>query len=270
MRRRTVRGRGGVLLAGAGVLAVAALVAVTVLVLHGDEHGPTEAWRPSFPAGRSLVSNEFAYRNPDAADARTSPDWLVTSGSLFADDGTAWTGPVDGGSPGPSSTEATGSAVLRAVSRRADFGDVVVSLGLKVTRLTSTARAGENAFDGVHILLRYGGPDRLYAVSLCRRDGTVVVKRKEPGTDSDDGYYTTLVRGSSPCPTGRWRPYTVSVDDEPEGVRLTLTAGSRVVLSVLDDGRLGGVAPLRGAGRVGIRGDNTEFRIRDLEVRPAG
>ncbi len=261
-------GRVGAVLTGAALAVAVGLVILSTVVLGDDENGRAQAWRPTFPAGRSLVSNEFAYRNPDAAGAHSSSDWLVTSGSLFADDGTAWTGPVDGGSPGPSSTEATGSAVLRAVSRREDFGDVVVSLGLRVTRLTSTARAGENAFDGVHVLLRYGGPDRLYAVSLCRRDGAVVVKRKEPGTDSDDGYYATLARGSSPCPTGRWRPYTVSVDDEPEGVRLTLTAGSRVVLSVLDDGRRGGVAPLRGAGRVGVRGDNTEFRIRDLEVRP--
>ena len=249
------------------VVLVAGLLAWWVSVVRAGGGAGGGPWQPRFPAGRSLISNEFAYRNPQAADAHRSPDWIVTSGSLFADDGAAWSGPVDGGSPGPSSEAATGSAVLRAVSVRDDFGDVVVSLGLNVARLTTTRRAGENSFDGVHLLLRYTNPDSLYAVSLCRRDGAVVVKRKEFGTRSDDGYYTTLAQASSPCPVGQWTDYSVSVQDEPGGVRLTMSVGSRIVLSVLDDGQ-GGAAPLRGTGRVGVRGDNTEFRLRDLAVRP--
>ena len=233
----------------------------------GATGGTGAVWQPHFPRGRSLISNEFAYRNPQAAGARRSADWVVTSGSLFADNGTAWSGLIDGKSPDPSSTGATGSAVLRAVSAREDFGDVVVQVELNVARMTTTRRAGENAYDGVHLLLRYTSPDSLYAVSLCRRDGAVVVKRKEPGTRSDDGYYTELAKGTSPCPLGHWTKYTVSVRDEPGGVRTTLSVGSRVVLSVLDAGT-GETAPLRGMGRVGVRGDNTEFHLRELSVQP--
>ncbi len=233
----------------------------------GSTGGTPGVWQPRFPPGRSLISNEFAYRNPQAAGARRSADWLVTSGSLFADDGTAWSGTIDGKSPDPSSTGATGSAVLRAVSARDDFGDVVVRLALDVAGQTTTRRTGKNAYDGVHLLLRYTSPDSLYAVSLCRRDGAVMIKRKEPGTPSDDGYYSTLAQGSSPCPVGRWVKYTVSVRNEPGGVRITLSVGSRVVLSVLDAGT-GGTAPLRGTGRVGVRGDNTEFHLRELSVQP--
>ncbi len=249
------------------------LVAVVVLALglwwwDGRQEEPDVLWEPTFSSGHSLVTNEYAYRNPHARDARRSQDWVVTSGSLFAFDGAGWTGPVDGDSPGPASSDATGSAVLRAVSARDDFGDVKVSLALDVGRFTTTERTGEESYDGVHIFLRYTSPESLYAVTVCRRDGLAVVKRKEPRGDSDEGVYTTLAELRMPCAVRKWQQYAVTVRDVDEGVRITLAAGDRTVLSVLDNG-YGGEAPLRGAGRVGVRGDNTDFRFRDLTVRAA-
>ena len=248
-------------------LLVMLLAVMAAVGLHPD--GRNRAlWQPSFPAGRSLVTNELAHRHPEARGVAVSPAWKVTSGSLFADHTTGWSGPVDGESPDAASRTATGSAVLRAVSRRQDFGDVRVTLQLDVPRLTTTPRTGRRAWDGVHLFLRYTSPDRLYAVSLCRRDGTTAVKRKEPGTNSDDGFYETLAQVRMPCPIGRWGDYAVTVRDEPGGVRLTLARGDRVVVSVLDDGQ-GDAPPLRGRGRVGVRGDNAEFHFRHLVVRRA-
>lgn len=264
-------GRRPLVVVGVLVLALVAAVVGVVLVDRGHRDAPPGPapdevlWHPPVPAGRQLLSNELAYRHPDAPGAHLSPDWIVTSGSLFADGGALWSGPVDGGSPDAASRTATGSAVLRAVSVPESFGDVRVTLGLDVAGLTTTERTGERAYDGVHLFLRYTSPDSLYAVTLCRRDGTTAVKRKEPGTSSDDGFYTTLAQVRMPCPIGHWQDYAVSVRDEPGGVRLTLSTGGRVVVSVLDDGQ-GGAAPLRGPGRVGLRGDNASFHVRDLTV----
>lgn len=266
--------RAGLAVVG-GVLVVALLAVVGVVLVRrgpGDEHAPSAPpavlWQPPVPPGRSLLTNELAYRHPAAPGAHLSPDWIATSGSLFSDGGALWSGPVDGGSPDAASRTATGSAVLRAVSVRQDFGDVRVTLGLDVAGLTTTERTGERAYDGVHLFLRYTSPDSLYAVSLCRRDGTTAVKRKVPGATSTGGIYTTLAQVRMPCPIGHWQDYAVSVRDEAGGVRLTLSAGGRVVVSVLDDGQ-GGVSPLRGPGRVGLRGDNAGFHVRDLTVRSA-
>jgi hypothetical protein len=217
--------------------------------------------------GRTLVTNEFARHHPADPRSRTSRDWVVTSGSLFAEDGTAWSGPVDGGSPDPASRTATGSAVLRAVSARRDFGDVTVTLGLDVAGMVTTARTGERAYDGVHLFLRYSTPETLYAVSLCRRDDLAAIKRKEPADGEEDGRYTTLAEAHLACPVRRWQDYTVTVRDEPAGVRLSLAVDGRVVVAALDAGSPGS-APLRGAGRVGLRGDNTEFHVRDFQVTP--
>lgn len=270
--------RRAVLAVVAGVVVVALLAAVGVLLVRrGHESGQAAPgqgqdrvlWQPPVPAGRSLLTNELAYRHPDAPGAHLSPDWIATSGSLFADGGALWSGPVDGGSPDAASRTATGSAVLRAVSVPQDFGDVRVTLGLDVANLTTTQRTGERAYDGVHLFLRYTSPDSLYAVSLCRRDGTTAIKRKLPGATSTGGIYTTLAQVRMPCPIGHWQDYAVSVRDEAGGVRLTLAAGGRVVVSVLDDGQ-GGGAPLRGPGRVGLRGDNASFHARELTVHSAG
>lgn len=248
-------------------LSIVSLVTLGVVVgeVSSTTMGDDTPWQPTFPDGQSLITNEFAYRHPETVGAKLSPDWIVTSGSLFADEGTGWTGPIDADSPSLGSTTATGSAVLRAVSRRENFDDVRVSLDLDVAGLTTTPRTGSHNYDGVHVFLRYTSPDSFYSVSLCRRDDTAAVKRKQPGTDSDDGLYQTLAQVGMPCPIGGWQDFAVSVVDEPDGVRLTITTQGRTVVSVLDTG-LGGVSPLRGRGRIGVRGDNAEFHLRNLRV----
>src|SRR4051794_8396896 len=71
--------------------------------------GPTLPWRAHFPAGQQLITNEVAFEHPDRPHVHTSTDWLVTSGSLFADHGTAFTGVVDAEQPDVDSEQATDS-----------------------------------------------------------------------------------------------------------------------------------------------------------------
>jgi hypothetical protein len=242
-------------------LALALLFGAGWVLAH---RGPTPLLTLTFPDGRRLVTNELAHTHPDTAGAHVSKDWVVTSGSLFADHGTGWTGPLDAQTPDVDSRYSTNSAVLRAVTRRADMKDVVVSMNLDVAGLEVPSGTERHDYDGVHVMLRYTSPQSLYYVSVCRRDGTAVIKKKDLSTPSDDeGTYVTLATAPFVCPTRAWTPVKVEVRTTPSGVRLTFWSAGRQVVTALDDGR-NGTPPLRQPGRVGIRGDNAEFHFRDF------
>ncbi|MGE2714567.1 hypothetical protein ACQI4L_10960 [Mycolicibacterium litorale] len=193
------------------------------------------------------------------------PDWVVTSGSLFRDRGEGWTGTPDaGGSAGD-----TGSAVFRMVSARRDLADVDVSLRLDVERLTSTGRTPARAYDGAHIWVRYRSDRELYAVSVDRRDATMVVKKKCAGGESNGGRYVDLsaVVPDTPIPLRRWQQISVTVRNQPDG---------SVVISADRDGHTveavdrGAECPPLREGGIGIRGDNAELRFDDIRVVEAG
>ena len=228
----------------------------------------TVLWRARF-GDDGLVTNERAHRHAEEDGARRSPDWIVTSGSLFASGGAGTSGPVDGASPDATSSDGTGSAVLRAVTRRT-FGDVRVDVAVRVEDVVTTERTPARDYDGVHLFVRYSDAAELYSVDLCRRDGTVTIKRKSPDDDAEeDGSYTTLAQGTHRCPVGTWQDFAVTVRDTDAGVHLELAVGGTTVLTADDDGDGTGPA-LVGAGRVGVRGDNTRFSFRDLTVTAAG
>lgn len=158
------------------------MIAAGGLAACGGGHGSPadKVWAPSFAAGRGLVTNEFAQRRPEGEGAVSSPDWTVTSGSLFHDGGCGWSGPIDGNSPDSGSTEATGPAVLRALFQRQDFDRFAMTCELWADEPITTERTPEQDYDGVHLLFGYRSPDDLYAVTLVRRSETIVWKRKAP------------------------------------------------------------------------------------------
>jgi hypothetical protein len=245
------------------------VVAVAILAFGwwlAHDRSPEPLLAPRFPEQRALVTNELSHTHPDTPGVHVSKDWIVTSGSLFADHGTGWTGPLDARTPDVDSRRSTNSAVLRALTRRADLGDVVVSMELDVAGLQVVPGTERHNYDGVHVMLRYTSPQSLYYVSVCRRDGTAVIKKKNLSTPSDDeGTYVTLASAPFRCPTRTWSSVKVEVRTTTAGVRLTFWSGGRQVVSALDDGR-NGTPPLRQPGRVGIRGDNAQFHFRDFEA----
>jgi hypothetical protein len=243
----------------AAVAAATAAVVVTVTVA-GRERAPT-AFHPRF-AHSGLVTNEHAYSSPEDPARRRSRDWIVTSGSLFAQDGAGWTGPIDRVDPNALSSSGTDSAVFRLVSRRHNFGDVRVSFDLRVDRQGDTAATPQQSFDGVHVWVRYASPQALYAVSVLRRDGAVLVKRKTPGGPSNDGTYTTLGQVQHQLPFLRWIPVVVTVRNIGHAVAIGVSLGGAPILNVLDDNP----GPQIRAGAVGLRGDNTEFHFRQFKV----
>jgi hypothetical protein len=246
---------------GLGVVACVGAVASITVWRHDDAPPPEPV--------PDLITNEYAYRHGDAADAIRSPDWMVTSGSLYRVAGMLWTGHPDDNAPGPTSAHGNDSAVLRAISTRADHGDVRVSFAMRAIALTQTSRTPAKAHDGVHIFLRYQSEFSTYYVSVFRRDGQITVKKKVPGGPSNDGTYYTIgsavlhVDGALP---GVWHHIETTVGRGEPGVTLTLRIDGRLALDVADRG--GGTPVIATPGRVGLRGDNCEFYVRDFRVEP--
>lgn len=246
--------------AGAGLGAAAGVGAWELL---GGDAFPD--FRPRFGAD-GLVTNEWAFRNPDGSRAHTSSDWVATSGSLFASGGLGWTGRPDAGQTGPDSATANDSAVFRLVSRRRDFGPVAVSFKVRLLPPITTARTPRRDWDGGHVWLRYHSPQELYALSFRRRDGSVVIKRKVPAQDArtvDGGDYATVAEGRHSIGYGDWHRVEASAVNTSAGVRLRLAVDGTEVLRALD--RTPG--PLATPGGVGLRVDNCELWFDDFWAR---
>jgi hypothetical protein len=251
--------------------AVVPVMGLLTTVLHLVNPASMALFTATFPAGTHLITNEYAYRNPTKPDAVTSPDWIATSGSLFGRNGTGWTGPVDRVTPGPTSDPHTDSAVFRLITRRDDFDDAHVQFRLSIAGVTSTAQTPKVDWDGVHIWMRYQDQTSSYAVSVARRDGIVLIKKKCPGGPTNGGTYHTLTREVSgyPIPLNQWRYVGATAYNTPDGgVRVTMLINGRFVVGVTDNGI--GCAPIRAAGAVGIRGDNAEFSFSAFTVYPFG
>jgi hypothetical protein len=236
----------------------------------GGAPSPKPLFEDTFDGPDRLVTNEWAVRHPDDGNAVVSPDWYLTSGSLFTRDGSGWTGVPDRRSVDAASAEGTGSAVFRLVTRRRDFRDVSVSFSLRNDAVVSTGSTPPVAWDGVHVFLRYQSPYRLYSASVNRRDGIVVIKKKCPGGPSNGGTYYSLGAGTPyAVPYGRWQRILASVRNlTPESVELRLEIDGRIVAAAVDDGV--GCEPIPSAGSVGIRGDNADFRLDDVVVLRLG
>jgi hypothetical protein len=211
-----------------------------------------------FPA-TGLVTNEYAYWNPNDLAARRSRQWQMDSGSLFAREGQGYTGVPDACDPDRLSQHCTDSAIFRLATRRRDFRDVRVSFRLRLLKFVTTQSTPAVAWDGVHIWLRYRTQRELYYASAARRDGHIDLKKKCPGGPDNGGtYYYLADRVGFPVAVGATRTVAADALDEPDGsVRIRMLIGGRVMLSARDRGV--GCAPLRGPGRVGIRGDDSEF-----------
>jgi hypothetical protein len=221
----------------------------------------------SYPNG--LITNEYAYWNPSDPRAVQSQVWEMTSGSLFASGGAAWSGIPDDVGPNPTSSNGTDSAVFRLTTKENDFGDVAVSFMLLNQGLSATASTPSVAWDGIHVFLRYQSEFNLYYASIDRRDNTVVIKKKVPGGPSNGGtYYELSPSVSHVVPYGSWQVVRATVQNNANGsVTIKLYSGETLLVSATDDGSIGG-PPITAPGKVGIRGDNCNFKVDDFTVSP--
>ncbi|MDX6635773.1 MAG: hypothetical protein QOF06_1976 [Solirubrobacterales bacterium] len=228
-----------------------------------------ELFREEFSYPDGLITNEYATWNADSTAARLSPIWEMTSGSLFAQAGTGWTGVPDGCSgSSASSSPCTASDVFRLNTLRHDFGDVTVSVDLRNNYLTSSSRTPSQNWDGVHVWLRYQSQYNLYYASFNRRDGHLVIKKKCVGGSENGGTYYELgdgERSGYPIPFGTWQHLAVNARNNADGsVTITMWRDGSQLLSATDAGL--GCAPITAPGSVGIRGDNDDFNLDNFVV----
>jgi hypothetical protein len=221
---------------------------------------------PVFAPGTHLVTNDYAYFHPTNPSSVQSVDWFVTSGSLFASRGAGWTGAPDAAKPNAQSTNGTGSATFRVITRRHDFGTIAVSFDLLNQRSVTTSRTPAHRWDGVHVFLRYLSQNSLYVVTVNRRDNIVLIKKKVPGGPANGGTYYTLGVPVRYTPRrGRWQQVLATIrGNAKHGVTITASVNGRLLLATTDHG-MGG-RPIGRPGAIGIRGDNTEFKFAHLRV----
>jgi hypothetical protein len=217
----------------------------------------------------SRITDSFA--GPDGLIARGNPPvasstWEMDSGSLFRSNGVGWSGVPDAGD----APDQTGSAVFRLVSVARDFADVDISLSLRIDDLVETHSTPAVIWDGADVWVHYQSEYQLYYVSVDRRDGAMVIKKKCQGgpNPSNGGTYYNLIREihDRPIPFGQWQHVAVSVRDLPDGSVAITGNRDGFQIQAVDTGI--GCAPLRGGGGVGIRGDNAELRLDDIVVDP--
>lgn len=222
----------------------------------------------SFNVPDGLITNEYAFWNPSASDRVDSPIWAMNSGSLFARDFAGWTGVPDDREPNALSSNGNNSAIFRMISKRTGITNVEVTFQLRNEGLTATASTPAVAWDGVHVFLRYASEESLYYASVNRRDGTTQIKKKVPGGPSNGGTYYTLGSGVFRYSQDQWQDVRASITNLADGsVRIQLWANGQLVALATDSG-VGG--PVIASGRVGIRGDNTQFSVDSFVARTVG
>jgi phage replication-related protein YjqB (UPF0714/DUF867 family) len=244
-------------------------------------------FQDSFTGTDGLITNEYVHGNSDGI---LSPDWDVTSGSLFRQSNTAWTGAPDSLAPNKYSSDHTGSDVFRLNTIRSFAGNIKVSLALKNNSEIHDANCSVNdtCWHGVHVWLRHLTQYDLYAISLNRADNKVVIKRKVPCGNENHGFYKDLTSAVTHAwSVGTWQHYSVTIQTNSNG---------SVTINVYDDDidpntpflqatDAGGTNPswttgcatpgsyptaqypsITAAGSVGVRGDFDSFNFDDVRI----
>jgi len=188
--------------------------------------GSNTLFQDRFTGAGGLITNEYAHWNSDGI---LSSDWDMTSGSLFRQSNTAWTGVPDSLTPNKYSSDHTDSNVFRVNTFRTFAGSIKVSLALKNNSEIhdSNCNASDTCWHGVHIWLRYLTQYDLYAVSLNRADNEVIIKRKVPCGNDNDGFYKDLTAAITHAwSVGTWQHYSVTIQSNSDGT---------VTIKVYDD-----------------------------------
>jgi hypothetical protein len=187
---------------------------------------------------------------------RTRPrdGWEMTSGSLFIRDGHGWTGKPNRGEPRGGPHGVTNSAVFRLRSETDGYRDADIEVRFRVLGFTDSGPRRD--YDGVHLWLRYGDPGDLYALSVNRRDGSTLIKRKTAAEG-----YSTLATGRPVRPDDSWHTARASARDVHGGVRLRLWLDDQLVAEATDPDPLP-------PGRAGVRADGCELELDDLAIEP--
>lgn len=242
----------------------------------------------SFNGADGFITNEYAHWNSDGIN---SPDWDMTSGSLFRQSNTAWTGLPDSRAPNKYSSDHTDSDVFRLNTFRTFAGNIKVSLALKNSDIHDAncgSGGNDTCWHGVHIWLRYLSQYDLYYVSIDRADNHVVIKRKVPCGGDNQGHYAVLQDVIHPWTAGVWQhvsatiqtnadgSVTIKVYDDDSNPNTPIAQATEGVNNTNPEWSSGCTAPghyptaqyppITAAGSVGLRGDFDNFNFDDFRI----
>jgi hypothetical protein len=188
-----------------------------------------------------------------------NPNWFAESGSMYRRSGTGY----------------ARSGTFRIWTRNKSFGNIRVEMDLKLNSLPNL-RGSTAGWDGVKFWLRRGlqtpgpggrvddGRTSGYTAEVALRDGRVYIQKKV-----GDNYYMLSSTPSKPMPLGSFRKVGGVVRTNADGsVTIQVLRDGQVVVQAIDRGAKGG-APLRAAGRIGLRSDNADYNVDNLRVTPA-
>ena len=228
----------------------------------------TVMWAPTFrnaPYPGVIESNEYAFFNPTAADAIKSANWDVTSGTLYAKETNGWTGDPTPNPPSPNATSSNGngSAVFRAVSKTVmPDPNYSVSADVNTWKWVSSTSVPAQAYDGVHLFLRYQNADKFYVASVDRRDGSVIFKKK---CGPNDYYDVGISANPGGLTLGTWANVAASTKNNADGtVNVTLSRNGTKILDFNDLNT--GCPAITTAGKAGLRVDNLETEFKNFKV----
>jgi hypothetical protein len=251
---------------------------------------PPLPYKYANPVSNGLITNEFAFFNAGDAASRNSPDFEMTSGSLYGRGGDFWTGNPASCDPDPTSSNCTNSDVFRLDTKQRYSGNIAVTLALMqlANIFNPNCDSNDTCWYGTHIWLRYQNEFNLYYISVNRADGQVVIKRKVPcGPDNDGTYFVLGSYVPHSFTPNAWSHYRATIQTDPGGsVTLNLydTDASSVTPVITGTDRGGtnpnwspscttpghfssaGYPPITNPGGIGIRGDYSNFVFRDLTV----
>jgi hypothetical protein len=255
----------------------------TIQVLLAPPVAPKPAPPPPAPVSKvvfsdplngpnRIVTNEFVHWSKSSCPY-TSSLWDMTSGTLLIRNGVGYSGiPTLEKTVACESSNQTNSAIFRLNTKASNFSNVTISMDYNAVA-HGGAGAPVNAYDGIHIWAGYQSQYALYAATIFRWDGNLVIKKKVPVeqakcTDpSNSGCYYNVT------PENVYRDITTANAWHHADVIFQANANGTTTLTERIDGRtifqgidnnLHGAAYRSGA--VGVRGDNTEFYFKNFTV----
>ena len=219
-----------------------------------------------FTGADGVITNHYAFWSPDDTRAFRSANWEMESGCALRQDNTLWSGVPTANEPNRDCSNGSGSEVFRLWTKRTDFGNVAVSMSLRNNGY-AVGSQGERSWDGVKIWLRRqgaSGSHGLYTVEVNRRQGNIMIQKKCANSDEYHILEQARPEGAG-ASVGSWEAVGGSVRNQPDGsVKLTMVRHGETVLEAVDTGV--GCAPITSPGRVGVRGDSTNFNVDDFRV----
>lgn len=272
----------------------ACFVSVACTVLQTTPAQAAVAFTDTFDYPTGLITNEYAHWNSGHADAKISNVWDMTSGSLFAQTGTGWSGIPDSCGPNATSSNCTDSNVFRLNTKATFAGNTKVSLAIRQNKDIHDPNCESSGicWHGAHIWLRYVNQYNLYYASIQRSDGKVVIKRKVPcGSDNSGTYFELSSYIPHDWAVGVWKHYSTTVANNADGsvtIKLYDDDQSTTVpvatgtdrggnnpnwsSSCTTDGHYASQAykPITQAGSVGVRADYANFNFDNFTVTTDG